>query len=106
MTVDLAPSILKTGLPLIEVVLDWAKHLFLLDSGASTNLVASSLKDSLPHEAEFTVTDDSTFSVFMEESGIAVEGTFAEITTMLESGRTPGTSTHSSDGSRESRSKR
>lgn len=106
MTIDLAPSLIKTGLPLIEVFLSGQKHLFLLDSGASTNLVASSLKDSLPHEAagagmsysfegnvadlsivrmtysmddvpheaNFTVTDDSTFSVFMVESGLVVEG--------------------------------
>ena len=106
MTVDLVPSIRETGLPLIEIAIAGKRHLFILDTGASANLISGTLKDSVDHtpageatsysfegnvvdcpmvrlsysvggdshEASFTVTDPSTFEVFMEESGLEVVG--------------------------------
>lgn len=45
--IDLASSIQRTGLPLIEVIVSNVKRMFILDSGASTNLVSSSLGEQI-----------------------------------------------------------
>ena len=106
MTVNLIPSINETGLPMLEVFICGKNHLFILDSGSTSNLVSADLKNSVEHslsgegttysfegtvadcsivkmsysigsavhEADFTVTAAATFSVFMEESGLLVEG--------------------------------
>lgn len=49
MKIDLIPSIKETGLPLVEIEIAGKNHLFILDTGATTNIISNVLKDSVEH---------------------------------------------------------